>query len=171
MASAAVAAINTTRIGNHLRTDRFRPLVDEADYAAFLAGLNLRYITAPEVIRPHRNVRNGVANRLPPKLLWRNLSKPLRVVDEICTRAGYRIELINSAFRTPAYNAECVGAAKRSYHLRNMAIDVRFNAAPLEVAKVAKALRSEGVFKGGIGVYPSFIHLDTRGRKADWGIS
>lgn len=148
-----------------------RRLVSEEEYSDFLSSLGLRYLTPAEVIRPHRNVRNGVANELPPKILWRNITKTLRVADKIRARSGWKIELVNSAFRSRAYNAECNGAAKRSYHMRNMALDIRFNAKSTEVAEVARGLRSEGFFKGGIGVYSSFIHIDTRGKKADWGIS
>ena len=30
-------------------------------------------------------------------------------------------------------------------------------------------MRSEGIFKGGIGRHKTFIHLDVRGSNADWG--
>jgi hypothetical protein len=29
-------------------------------------------------------------------------------------------------------------------------------------------MRKEGVFKGGVGRYPGFTHIDTRGSNADW---
>jgi len=33
----------------------------------------------------------------------------------------------------------------------------------------AKKMREEGLFRGGLGLYKTFIHLDTRGRNATWG--
>ncbi len=144
-------------------------LPGEPEYREFLAALPLRYITVDEIIRPHRNIRNGVANTLPPRYLWSNLPKTLAVADEIRHRLGAPLDIINSAYRSPAYNAQCPGAAKRSHHLRNRALDLMFRCPSQEAVRVAKELRSEGFFRGGIGLYPSFIHVDTRARNADWG--
>jgi len=32
----------------------------------------------------------------------------------------------------------------------------------------ARKMRTEGLFKGGVGSYSSFTHVDTRGQNADW---
>ena len=54
--------------------------------------------------------------------------------------------------------------------MTNQAIDVRFN--NISTWKAGKVIRncrdSERLFEGGVGVYRGFIHIDTRGYKADW---
>ncbi|WP_075087948.1 D-Ala-D-Ala carboxypeptidase family metallohydrolase [Verrucomicrobium spinosum] len=76
---------------------------------------------------------------------------------------------IASAYRSPAYNATCPGAAPQSFHLHNLALDLVYDCPPAKVAEAAHALRNRGFFRGGIGKYPSFTHIDTRGKNADWG--
>lgn len=140
----------------------------ENDYADYVASLGLTYIKPHELMRPHRNVRSGVANQLPSRALWPAIAPTLRVADEIRERLGSRLNLINSAYRSPAYNAACPGAAKYSFHLRNKALDLMFDCGPTKAFAVAKQLRSEGFFEGGIGLYSSFVHVDTRGYRATW---
>lgn len=147
------------------------PRLDEdgRDYESFLKGLGLRHIRPMEMIRPHFNVRGAVCNSLPPREAWRNIAPALRVADELRQQLGSRLTTILSAYRSPAYNAACPGAATQSFHMRNMALDLAFDCAPAEVAKAAEALRNKGFFCGGIGRYPTFTHIDTRGYNADWG--
>jgi uncharacterized protein YcbK (DUF882 family) len=54
--------------------------------------------------------------------------------------------------------------------MRNVALDLQFDSRPSKVAKVARALREEGRFRGGIGLYPDFVHVDTRGTNATWQV-
>lgn len=171
----AKSRIAADRITDRLREEwsehGFSPrheLKDEADYRAFLYGLSLRHLTADEVIRPHRSVRKGVANELPPRHMWTRLIPTLRVADEIRHRLGTPLKLINSAYRSPNYNLACSGA-KQSYHMQNRALDLMFRDGPEAASAAAKELRAEGFFKGGIGTYSSFIHIDTRGFEATWG--
>ncbi len=42
------------------------------------------------------------------------------------------------------------------------------NSGPAQWGNVVRQLRQSGLFKGGIGVYPSFVHVDTRGVNRDW---
>lgn len=142
---------------------------DGRDYQAFLNGLALRHIRPMEMIRPHFNVRGSVCNCLPPREAWKNIAPALRVADELRQQLGSRLHTILSAYRSPAYNAICPGAAPNSFHVRNMALDLAFDCAPSAVAEAAVALREKGFFKGGIGRYPTFTHIDTRGYQADWG--
>ena len=138
------------------------------DYEVFLQGLGLRHIRPMEMIRPHYNVRGSVTICLPPREVWRNIAPTLRAADELRHRLGSRL-IVLSAYRSPAYNAACPGAATQSFHMRNMALDLAFDCSPVDVAKAAEAMRDEGLFRGGIGRYPGFTHIDTRGYKADWG--
>ena len=139
------------------------------DYETYLASLSLRHIKPMEMLRPHFKTRGEVCNELPPRELWLNIASTLRVADELRERLGVRLLTIASAYRCPAYNAACPGAAAHSYHLQNMALDLIFECAPEKVASAAESLRASGFFSGGIGRYPTFTHIDTRGRTADWG--
>ena len=144
------------------------PLEYEAEYADFLRSLELRHLSPEEIINPHRSMENGIANSLPPREKWERLAPTLRVADEIRERLNVPIARITSAYRCPRYNAQIPGAARGSYHCRNQALDIVFWCPVRQAYDMARQLRREGMFRGGIGVYPTFIHLDTRGYTATW---
>jgi hypothetical protein len=149
-----------------------RPVVLDASgvaYQEFLAELSLRHIKPLELIRPHFKSRNGILNELPGRHLWKNMVATLRVADQLRDELGVKLIYIASAYRSPAYNAACPGAAPNSCHMQNLALDLMYDCPPAQVAEAAHALRNRGVFKGGIGRYPTFTHIDSRGRNADWG--
>ena len=89
------------------------------------------------------------------------------MLQEFRNRVGKPVR-VHSMYRSPAYN-ECIGGAKKSQHKE-------FRAADLSVAgmktsdlrKIMEKIRSDGVFRGGIGTYNTFIHVDTRGENANW---
>ena len=65
---------------------------------------------------------------------------------------------INSAYRTPTYNAK-VGGAKSSYHLKGQAFDIVVKGhTPQEVARYCKLIGIKGVIQ-----YNTFVHVDSRG--------
>lgn len=71
--------------------------------------------------------------------------------------------VINSGYRTTAYNSK-VGGAKASYHLSGQAADIRISGiAPIKIAAYAESLGVQG-----IGLYASFTHIDTRNRRYYW---
>jgi uncharacterized protein YcbK (DUF882 family) len=76
---------------------------------------------------------------------------------------------INSGYRTPVYNKK-IGGKTNSYHMKAMAADITVKSkTPKQLASVVEKLISNGTLKiGGMGVYPGFIHLDTRKVKARW---
>jgi len=144
-------------------------LPHEKDYATFLKKLDLRYISPHEILSAHRRERNGVANSLPPREYWNGMVPTLKVADELRHRLGVILRYITSAYRSPEYNAQCPGASPRSYHTKNIALDLVYDC-PASVAMTeARKMRDEGLFKGGLGLYKTFIHIDTRGRNANWG--
>jgi uncharacterized protein YcbK (DUF882 family) len=76
-------------------------------------------------------------------------------------RSDSAIEII-SGYRSPRTNLMLAsasdGVAKRSYHTRGMAIDIRLPGTPLpQIHNVALAMR-----RGGVGYYPDsqFVHID-----------
>ena len=144
-------------------------LPHEKDYAEFLSKIDLRYITPREVLTAHRRERNGISNTLPPRQYWTGMIPTLKMADELRARLGVRLNYITSAYRSPEYNAQCPGASPRSYHTKNIALDLVYDCAPEVAMAEAKKMREEGLFRGGLGLYKTFIHLDTRGRNATWG--
>jgi len=145
-----------------------RPLEFEDSFREFLLTLELRHLSPEEIINPHRGIMGGVENTLPPVGLWDRLSQALRVADEIRERLRTPLCRITSGYRSPKYNAKVPGAVRGSYHTRNQALDLVYFCSPRKAFETALQLRKEGFFRGGVGLYPTFIHLDTRGYAATW---
>lgn len=137
-------------------------------YVDFLEDLKLRRIPVRQVIAAHAKRHGSVWNSLPPKSMWKNIAATLRVIDRVGAELDQPVKEIVSAYRSPAYNARCAGASSGSYHKSNVAIDVRFHSSPRSVSSVARNLRSRGVYKGGVGRYYNFTHIDTRGYNVNW---
>lgn len=137
-------------------------------YANFLKSLELHRVEVREVIGAHVKTRGKVRNTLPPKGLWKNIRDTLKVVDGLSRRLELEPETIVSVYRSPAYNAMCRGARSNSFHLKNNAIDITFPCSPGKVTAMAKEMRAAGLFRGGVGRYGGFTHIDTRGTNADW---
>jgi uncharacterized protein YcbK (DUF882 family) len=84
------------------------------------------------------------------------------MMDRIHTRlgAGRRPLLLISGYRSPEYNrllrARSSGVAKKSYHLKGMAADIRIKGIRLD------RIREEALVlaQGGVGAYDQFIHVD-----------
>lgn len=69
---------------------------------------------------------------------------------------------IVSGYRSPEYNAK-VGGAKDSQHIYGRAADIQIpGVTPREIASY---LETQG-HKGGLGIYRTWIHVDTRPIKA-----
>jgi hypothetical protein len=137
-------------------------------YADYLASIRLQRLTPRQVIEAHAKKHGSVWNSLPPRKLWRYMVPTLRVVDRVSMQLGQPVQEIVSAYRSPAYNARCAGARSGSWHQSNVAVDVKFPVAASSVAQTARTLRSAGYFRGGVGRYSGFTHIDTRGQNVDW---
>ncbi len=139
-----------------------------SDYANYLNTLKMKNISAQKVIAAHAKEHNGVWNSLPPRQWWTRMGYTLRVVDHVSTAMKVPVKEVVSAYRSPAYNARCSGAKRGSYHQANVAVDVTFDTSPRNVTYAARTLRDRGLFKGGVGSYPGFTHIDTRGTNVNW---
>lgn len=108
-------------------------------------------------------------NADPPQDLWENVVELARVLQKIRDHVNVGI-LVTNVYRSPAYN-RCIKGATRSQHLQFNAADIiiQDGGSGFDWHQKVVRLRNEGLFKGGIGRYSGFVHVDTRGRNADWG--
>ncbi|WP_246294222.1 YcbK family protein [Desulfobacter latus] len=109
-----------------------------------------------------RDFRTGEVHSIDPNLL-----DVLSTIQHACgSRSSYEVI---SGYRSPETNAwlrkKSSGVAKKSYHMKGMALDIRL--AGLDT----KRLRNLAIKynSGGVGFYPEsdFIHIDT-GNKRSW---
>jgi len=142
---------------------------------AFIDSLGLRHFRGKELTWLWGRTRKGVSNSCPPEGLWAACVRPLLVMDEIRERLREPVR-ITSAYRSPAYN-RAVGGEQMSYHMAFMALDWTCRRGPVVSATVARELRGRRfklpggrsfVWHGGVGEYSTFVHIDTRGKDANW---
>lgn len=110
---------------------------------------------------------NGL-NTDPPRELWPNIQLTARVLQKLRAEVGKPV-VLTSVYRSPRYNV-AVGGARHSQHMEFTAVDFKIvgAGAPADWARILKRYRDNGVFDGGVGVYNTFVHLDTRGYPASW---
>jgi hypothetical protein len=148
------------------------------DYLRYLSSLNLQRVSARQVLESHAKQHGSVWNSVPPKTTWKRMGYVLKVVDRIAREMNVADVEVISAYRNPAYNSRCAGAKSGSWHQANVAVDVKFPVRaskvmkfPVRASKVtatARELRNLGLFKGGVGGYWNFTHIDARGKNVNW---
>ena len=79
--------------------------------------------------------------------------------------------IINSGYRSPAHN-KAVGGAQFSQHVLGKAADISCNKyTPEQVhAAILHLIKSGKLKSGGVGIYDSWVHYDTRGTNARWDL-
>jgi hypothetical protein len=163
--SAAECGLDMGRLdATWLRSNK--ALVEE--YARYIERMHLKNITVQQVVAAHARRHGSVWNTLPPRSDWKNIKATLKVVDRISKELNTPVTEIVSVYRSPAYNRRCPGAKRHSWHIRNFAVDVKMGTRPSRVSSMARKLRGRGVFRGGVGRYWNFTHVDTRGTNVDW---
>ena len=138
------------------------------EYSRYLNNLKLKFISPQQVIEAHAKSKGSIWNTLPPKQWWTRMGYTLRVADRIALEMNVNQVEVVSAYRCPPYNAHCDGAKSGSWHQANVAVDVKFSAPASKVTATARNLRDRGLFKGGVGGYWNFTHIDTRGENINW---
>jgi len=137
-------------------------------FTTWFRSKNFNYFDAKEFTSYFSTHRRGVTNSPPDRALWENIVPTLRVVDRLRAHFGRPIVILSS-YRSPEYNAAITGAASKSYHKSFQALDIAVSGkSPEEVFAVLSKWRAEGDFKGGLGLYSTFVHIDTRGHNATW---
>jgi uncharacterized protein YcbK (DUF882 family) len=116
-----------------------------------------------EINRVLRDVRTNESTTIDPRAVdivsatqyMIGHDRPFSVIS------GYRSQRTNDMLRRSSY-----GVAKKSYHIKGMAMDLRMKGVSSDrIANIGEALAS-----GGVGRYSSsnFVHLDS-GPVRDWG--
>lgn len=150
----------------NLMTD-FRTFEEYFESVKITAGI--KHFDAKEFTSYFHTHRRGVTNSEPPREMWGNILPTLRIVEALRVHFGRPIVLLSS-YRSPAYNRAIGDAAPQSMHLQFRALDISVSGiSPNVVFDLLKEWRSQGKFKGGLGLYNTFTHIDTRGTNATWG--
>jgi uncharacterized protein YcbK (DUF882 family) len=89
------------------------------------------------------------------------------VFERIRAAAGNRPLVVLSGYRTPAHNRS-VGGARNSQHVLGRALDIRADhLAAGALGDLVRRLATTCPEIGGVGQYPTFVHVDIRPRGAD----
>lgn len=137
----------------------------ERKFQDFLDSNGIRHFQAREVLFLGHSDQKLKLNSPPPESIWGNIIPTLKILDELRDELGEPIKLL-SIFRNQQYNRR-VGGSPNSQHLHFRAVDFFVN----NLNKAWDCLiiyRQKGKFSGGLGKYPTFIHIDTRGSNATW---
>jgi len=139
----------------------------KSEFASWFDDQKFRNFQSAEIEWYFSKTRNGVRNTIPPRTLWKNIVPTLRVLDDLRDELKAPV-VISSTYRAPAYN-KAIRGAPHSRHLLFDAVDFSVRGVPpARAAAVLIQWRNEGKFKGGVGTYNNFVHLDTRGVNATW---
>ena len=138
-------------------------------YFEWLASKHIPFNFPAEISNLADRVSKGVRNDTPPIERWHRILPTLEIVAKV--REQFGPTAINSAYRSTVYNIAVYEGRKAtvSLHTQNNAVDFRCNeGTPEQWGQFLKNLRATGLFSGGIGIYRTFVHVDTRGTNADW---
>ena len=138
---------------------------NEEKFQRLLDKWSVKSFTAKEFFYRGASDQQWHINSDPPAELWPNMEATAKTLEEARKRLGEPIRL-TSIFRNEAYNRR-VGGVRNSTHRLFSACDC-VTAQPAKLYLTLLDLRREGLFKGGLGLYRSFVHLDSRGHNATW---
>jgi len=143
----------------------------EIELEIFIRGLQLRHFTPSEIMFPGSQNQELQPNTIPPDEIWKNIVPTIWIAD--LARHALNVPLrIISAYRSKDYNSSIGGAQysdsySDSEHLNFRAVDLACEH-PYVLFQYLLGLRNARLFHGGLGIYPTFVHLDTRGVNATW---
>lgn len=137
------------------------------DFDAFLRGHGITRFSARELCPVGRLADGtGPALEAPPCEQWTNIIPTVKIAQEAREHFG-RPLFINSGYRDPEYN-RAIGGAPESQHMRFGALDMAFRGVvtPSDLFRWLDRHPESGRF--GLGLYYTFVHLDTRGSRVRW---
>ncbi|SMF74909.1 Uncharacterized conserved protein YcbK, DUF882 family [Tistlia consotensis] len=155
--TALLAMPNIVRASNGGRSVSFHNLHTEERLSATY-WRNGRYDNGAlrEIDTVLRDFRTGDVHDMDPKLmdLLHNLQQSLRIDEPFGVISGYRSPKTNALLRKAS-----TGVAKKSFHMKGQAIDIRLAGVELQdLHRAAVNLKA-----GGVGMYvkSDFVHVDT----------
>ncbi|WP_042006543.1 YcbK family protein [Capnocytophaga canis] len=106
--------------------------------------------------------------RVPDDLLS-NVKELATNLEVIRKEAGNKPIRITSGYRTFEYNKK-VGGVEKSQHLIGKAADIKIKGmTSIQVyTLITNLIRQGKIKKGGVGLYPTFVHYDIRGFETYW---
>ena len=127
------------------------------------------------MIRPYSRTRDGAkqltANFKVREFACRDGSDPIFIAPALAevlqsVRSHFQQPVtVCSGYRTPGYNRRVDGAAY-SQHLYGRAADIQVKGVdPKQVAAFVETIMPD---RGGIGIYPTFTHIDVREKRSRW---
>lgn len=160
----------------HSRTPLSQPAPSpkKSRFEERVASFGLRHFKPYEFLTKgsqHTNPNSPAYGRNtdPPEELWDRMRGTAQILDELRGKLNRPI-VMTSVYRSADYNRS-IGGETNSLHMQFNAIDFAVLGSPVgptEWAKPLRDMRAASAFAGGIGVYSTFVHLDTRGHNADW---
>ena len=142
---------------------------DFRTFTEYFDSLGIVHFSAEEFTSYFHVHRRGVTNSEPPREMWPNIAPTIRIIDRLRGHFGRPIVILSS-YRSPAYNRAIGDAATKSYHMQFRALDIAVaGRTPRQVFDQLADWRVAGKFTGGLGLYSTFVHIDTRGYNATWG--
>tara|TARA_R110002167_G_scaffold839_1_gene3587 strand:+ start:81 stop:461 length:381 start_codon:yes stop_codon:yes gene_type:complete len=95
----------------------------------------------------------------------KKLANQLQIIRDFIQQPIY----INSGYRCKEHNAK-IGGVKNSKHILGQAADMRVdNVSPADLYEaIENLIKFNHIFEGGLGVYQTFTHYDTRLTRSRW---
>ena len=106
-----------------------------------------------------------------PEPVWQNIKVLASQLEVLRSHLNKPIT-VTSGFRSETHNNR-IGGSKTSQHLLGKASDLQVKGLkPKTVYKAIEKLIEQGkMLEGGLGLYDTFVHYDTRGAEARWNNS
>lgn len=103
-----------------------------------------------------------------PQTVLSNVKRLAKNLQALRDHVGKPIS-INSGYRSPEHNAK-IGGVPNSAHILGMAADIKIEGlTPSQVkAAILELIQLGKMHNGGIGLYSTFVHYDTRANAARW---
>jgi len=104
-----------------------------------------------------------------PQSVMPNLKELAANLEVLRAAAGGKSISVSSGYRSPAHN-KAVGGATHSQHKYGRAADIKIAGMSAWQTKqlIIKLINQGKMKQGGVGLYSTFVHYDTRGYAARW---